>query len=139
MSNPKYPNAPDAEPDLNPRVGNMPYGAHVYMGPTGGPEPHYNQARQPSVMVNPGLGGGAIQTPEAAVDKMSRAQVEHMHRVSNAFTKRMEHKYRRGQAEHGGDLHHKSVSFLLDAAIEEAIDQVVYLLTLAEVLEGEQP
>ena len=42
----------------------------------------------------------------------------------------VDHKYRKGQAEHGGQLWLNPS--LLDNAIDEAIDQVVYLLTLKE-------
>lgn len=46
-------------------------------------------------------------------------------------------KYLRGQAEHGGQLWQKSG--LLDMAIDEAIDQVIYLLTLREQLRRSRP
>ena len=46
----------------------------------------------------------------------------------------MDRKYRAGQAKHGGDLWAMSASELLDNAILEAIDQVVYLLTLRQTL-----
>jgi len=42
-------------------------------------------------------------------------------------------KYLAGQKEHGGQLWRKKG--LIDMAIEEAIDQVVYLLTLKQQLE----
>jgi hypothetical protein len=102
-------------------------------GSLGNQGPYYNQGRQANVYMTPGMSSG----PQTPVDPLSVAQKAHMDRVGQAFVMRMEQKYRRGQAEHGGDLHHKSVTFLLDCAIEEAIDQVVYLLTLAEVLDGD--
>jgi hypothetical protein len=43
-------------------------------------------------------------------------------------------KYRAGQAEHGGDLFRQTAVELCDAAILEAIDQVVYLFTLRDQL-----
>lgn len=67
---------------------------------------------------------------------MTQDQHAHLLRVLKGFAHRADAKYRAGQAEHGGDLHKKSVHFLLDNSIAEAIDQVVYLLTLKEVLEG---
>jgi hypothetical protein len=42
----------------------------------------------------------------------------------------IEAKYRKGQAEHGGFLPSMTREQLLDNAIAEAIDQLVYLLTL---------
>ena len=39
-------------------------------------------------------------------------------------------KYMRGQAEHGGLLWRKTG--IIDMAIEEAVDQVIYLLTLRD-------
>lgn len=46
----------------------------------------------------------------------------------------MDEKYRAGQAEHGGFLGEMGAGELLDNAIDEAIDQVVYLLTLRDKL-----
>lgn len=43
-------------------------------------------------------------------------------------------KYRQGAAEHGGFLPDIGPLTLLDCAIDEAIDQVTYLLTLREEL-----
>lgn len=41
-------------------------------------------------------------------------------------------KYAAGQAEHGGQLWRKTG--IIDMAIEEAVDQVIYLLTLRDQL-----
>jgi hypothetical protein len=46
-------------------------------------------------------------------------------------------KYRKGQEEHGGLLTELTSETLCDHAIEEAIDQVVYLLSLKDKLEEE--
>jgi len=43
-------------------------------------------------------------------------------------------KYRAGQAEHGGNLFDMITVELVDNAILEAIDQVVYLITLRDKL-----
>lgn len=54
----------------------------------------------------------------------------HLQRIKSRFLALVDHKYRKGQAEHGGQLWLNPK--LLDNAIDEAIDQVVYLLTLKE-------
>ncbi len=46
----------------------------------------------------------------------------------------MRDKYEIGQKEHGGNLWEKDTLFLVDQAIDEAIDQVVYLTTLRDKL-----
>lgn len=46
----------------------------------------------------------------------------------------MKRKYRAGQSEHGGNLWEMAFDELLDNAISEALDQVVYLLTLKQQL-----
>lgn len=58
---------------------------------------------------------------------------EHANQLAKDAAKRILIKYRAGQKEHGGQLWTKAG--LLDMAIEEAIDQVVYLLTLKQQLE----
>lgn len=67
---------------------------------------------------------------------MTPEQEAHLSLVQKRFMQVSEVKYRRGQKEHGGSLFEKSDEFLLDAAIEEAVDQVIYLLTLKEKLYG---
>jgi hypothetical protein len=63
---------------------------------------------------------------------MTPAQEEHLRDIKESFSNLVDVKYRKGQAEHGGDLFKLTPIKLLDAAIDEAIDQVVYLLTLKE-------
>ena len=58
----------------------------------------------------------------------------HLSRVLQAFDAACRAKYEKGQAEHGGQLWQKPG--LLDYAIEEAIDLVVYLFTLREQQQG---
>lgn len=63
-------------------------------------------------------------------------QYEHnAHRdgIINTFSKLCTEKYNKGQAEHGGNLWEKKG--LIDMAIDEAIDQVVYLITLKKQIE----
>lgn len=58
----------------------------------------------------------------------------HLQLIKNEFERLVDLKYREGQHKHGGILNEKSVEFLIDAAIDEAIDQVVYLITLKDKL-----
>lgn len=61
---------------------------------------------------------------------LTEDHIEHMTRISERFSELMGEKYMKGVEEHGGNLWNKDG--LLDMAIEEAIDMVVYLLTLKE-------
>ena len=63
---------------------------------------------------------------------MTQAQNAHLKRLVEQFQCRASLKYRKGQQDHGGNLWVKSG--LLDMAIDEAIDLVIYLLTLKEQL-----
>lgn len=65
---------------------------------------------------------------------MTPAQEDHLRTIKEQFLSLADHKYRKGQAEHGGTLWDKQG--LIDMAIDEAIDQVVYLLTLKQQLAG---
>lgn len=66
------------------------------------------------------------------MEKMTKEQEEHLQNIKDDFVRMVDRKYRKGQKEHGGDLFDKSTSELIDMAIDEAIDQVVYLLTLRD-------
>lgn len=61
---------------------------------------------------------------------MNPEQEAHLGRVQERFRKDVEEKYRRGQAEHGGDLHKKPA--MLKMLREEVLDAVVYQTTLEE-------
>lgn len=65
---------------------------------------------------------------------LSPSQLDHLLRVVKESSRRIEDKYAAGAKEHGGVLLDLSSSALLDAAIDEAVDQIVYLLTLREKL-----
>jgi hypothetical protein len=65
---------------------------------------------------------------------MTREQEDHLQTIKWYFTTNCDTKYRKGQAEHGGNLFDLTPIQLLDSAIEEAIDQVVYLVTLRQKL-----
>ena len=67
---------------------------------------------------------------------MTPEQKTHVARIDATFSSLMTKKYEAGQKEHGGNLFEVSITELVDFAIEEAIDQVVYLLTLKEQLEN---
>ena len=54
----------------------------------------------------------------------------HLQRILTQFNADARAKYEAGQVEHGGDLWRKPG--MLDHAIEEAIDLVVYLYTMRE-------
>lgn len=61
------------------------------------------------------------------MDEMHR---RHLYRILEQFNNEAAAKYQAGQEEHGGELWMKKG--LLDKAIEEAIDLVIYLYTLKE-------
>lgn len=64
--------------------------------------------------------------------QMTQAHEEHLGKLLEEIMIRVDEKYRIGQIEHGGKLWEKEG--LLDEAINEAVDQLVYLLTLKEQL-----
>lgn len=64
---------------------------------------------------------------------MTQEQENHLQNIKTAFLKAVDIKYRHGQEEHGGNLWKKKG--LIDMAIEEAVDQVIYLLTLKKQIE----
>lgn len=57
---------------------------------------------------------------------------DHAHIVAGEAYGLILKKYRLGQKEHGGQLWRKR--HLIDHAIDEAVDQVIYLLTLRDQL-----
>lgn len=66
---------------------------------------------------------------------MTDHQEQHLHAIIDDFTTLVDAKFRAGAAEHDSDLSTDySPSQILDMAIEEAIDQCVYLLTLRSKL-----
>ncbi len=66
---------------------------------------------------------------------MTPEQERHLSDIKREFTGLVDRKYRAGQAEHGGNLWDVRVMRLIDNAIDEAVDQVVYLLTIRRQLE----
>jgi hypothetical protein len=67
---------------------------------------------------------------------MTPEREAHLKRIKARFANNVEKKYREGQREHGGDLMHNNLLALVEMAISEAVDQVVYLETIREVLIG---
>jgi hypothetical protein len=65
---------------------------------------------------------------------MNTSSEHHLEYLKAKTVKLMDIKYRAGQKEHGGTLRDVSAMELLDNGIDEAIDQIVYLLTLKEKL-----
>lgn len=63
-------------------------------------------------------------------DLMTADQEAHLARLKATITADLDAKYRAGQAEHGGNLWEKPG--MLEAAIEEALDQLTYLYTLRD-------
>lgn len=65
---------------------------------------------------------------------LTNQQHEHLHRLIIAMSKMTDAKYRAGAAEHGGFLGDNDPIALIDLAIDETIDQFVYLYTVREKL-----
>jgi hypothetical protein len=61
---------------------------------------------------------------------LSPKQEAHLEFLKRRFADIVDPKYRKGAKEHGGNLWQMGNEKLLDCAIDEAIDQLVYLLTL---------
>jgi len=64
---------------------------------------------------------------------MTQEQEDHMERIGEKFVELMYDKYEKGAEEHKGLLWKKKR--ILDMAIEESLDMVVYLFTLKEQLD----
>lgn len=65
---------------------------------------------------------------------MTPRSERHLKRLLTTIRRELERKYTRGHREHGGDLLNLSAEKLLEEAIAESYDQLVYLLTLREAL-----
>lgn len=66
--------------------------------------------------------------------QLTDRQARHLNEIQTTLEHRLDLKYRRGAIEHGGDLDAMDKFDLLENAIDEALDQVVYLLTLRSKL-----
>lgn len=58
---------------------------------------------------------------------MEPEQEKHLKEIKREFCDQVDSKYRHGQQEHGGDLFRKSPLDLVNEAINENLDQFVYL------------
>lgn len=67
-------------------------------------------------------------------DSMTNQQEAHLSSLIEETAARMDDKYRKGAAEHGGNLWDLSIEKLVDNAIEEAVDQLTYLLAVRHKL-----
>lgn len=65
---------------------------------------------------------------------MTPSQSEHLGHLLDIITKLAKVKYAAGAKEHGGDLQNMPVGQLLDEAINENIDSLVYLITAKQKL-----
>ncbi len=63
-------------------------------------------------------------------------QAGHVEKIGRDFCQLMALKYIMGRREHGGNLWDQDAETLVDNAIMEAIDQVVYLITLRDKIRG---
>lgn len=68
---------------------------------------------------------------------MTESQLKHLHQLQDSFAEQVALKYAKGALEHGGLLWDKETAWLLDQAIDEAIDQYVYLMTMKEKLNAD--
>lgn len=67
-----------------------------------------------------------------------RPEIEdHLGRILINVVNKTDAKYRKGQKEHGGNLMQFNALQLIDHAIEESIDMIVYLESLREVIVGQ--
>lgn len=70
--------------------------------------------------------------------KMTKEQEKHLSKIIATFVLLADKKYRAGQAEHGSNLFDMATEMLIDEALNEAIDQFVYLTTLKEKLKNDK-
>lgn len=66
--------------------------------------------------------------------QMNAERENHLRSIICRVQSKIDEKYTAGQAEHGGNLWEVPGLELLDNAIDEAIDQLAYLLTLRDKL-----
>lgn len=68
---------------------------------------------------------------------MNERSEQHLARLKSETVEDMDTKYRRGNLEHSNDLQDMDALQLIDEAISEATDQIVYLRTLRDKLVGQ--
>lgn len=67
---------------------------------------------------------------------MTNEQHEHIGKIVLDFSRKANEKYEKGVIEHGGNLWEHETLWLVEQAMDEAIDQYVYLYTLREKIRG---
>ncbi len=65
---------------------------------------------------------------------MTTVQEGHLSEIKSHFLYHVDTKYRKGQREHGGNLFDLTPLQLVEAALDEAVDQFTYLVTLRDKL-----
>ncbi len=65
---------------------------------------------------------------------MNAAQEQHLERLKTEVGQRMDAKFRAGALEHGGDLRDYAAERLVNEALDECIDALVYLYTVRDKL-----
>lgn len=100
-------------------------------------ETEYGPSRDPlsSIKFTDGA-TGVHQTGSPALGSsyLTESQRLHLHHIQTAFTEAVGIKYRKGAAEHGGDLQDMSLLDLIENGLEEAIDSFVFLQTAKDKL-----
>lgn len=66
--------------------------------------------------------------------ELNERQLQHLNRLTKKFIADTSVKFRKGAVEHGGDLQDMPILEIVDNALDEVIDQWVYLTTLRERL-----
>lgn len=66
---------------------------------------------------------------------MNDEQEIHLSQIREEIINRVSEKYRKGAEEHQGDLLSMEPLRLVEEAIDECVDNLVYLLTLRDLLE----
>lgn len=69
---------------------------------------------------------------------MTKKAEEHLQRIKATFITVVDYKYRKGQKEHGGFMPDMGIEMLLIEALDEAVDQVVYLQTALDSIKAER-
>lgn len=68
--------------------------------------------------------------------QITQAHRDHANGIVKSFSRQATKKYYAGVREHGGHIKEMSLKELISNAMDEAIDQYVYLHTLLEKIEG---
>lgn len=74
------------------------------------------------------------KSPKGGTMPLTEKQLEHIEEILGWFNSTMPPKYTKGATEHGGDIRDLTPIVLVENALEEALDNIVYLLTLREKL-----